>query len=400
MDNFLSVRNNMDDTDALIFIHNINLRGGTEIMALNLMSAMNSAGIKCKILTLVPYSGKDHNILSVPSDAFKLYQSTSDSFINKFIRPTKYLKILRHILEQAVLIISPKLFINFTYDFFPATPNGNSKTLTCGVLHWSIIGYEQSIFSQIKLKPLIQRPISYISFLLKMKSIHRCLPHINKLIALTHAGKKEILNINHKISKEQIEIIPNFIPFGKPCQYISSLCNKTAIFVGRLSIEKGCYRLLDIWEIISHKNPDWHLKIYGTGNEYSGMLSEIKRRNIPNIQFCGFEKDLDEIYKNADILLCTSDSEGFGLVLIEAMYYGVIPISFDCPISPKEIIGEAGILVDCYNYEQYAREINELIASPYKMRQLQFNAINRAAEFLEPIIISKWKKITDRNTIL
>ena len=333
MESILLEKNNVRNVDVLIFIYNVNLRGGTEIMALNLMKAMNSSNMQCRILSLVPYQGNNENILSFRQFALNQYLQIAESQVCKLFVPLKSLHVLRRLLSNVVDMIHPKVFINFTYDLLPATPRCNGITKMYGIFHWSALGYEQSIIQRIKQKSFFYRYSSMALFICKTREIHRCLHHLDNLIVLTQEGKKEALSFLPDIDGERIYVIPNFIPFDRLNSNVSSLNNKTAIFVGRLSVEKGCYRLLDIWERISIENPNWQLKIYGEGNEQAGMERIIEQRKLANIHFCGFKENIDSIYRNADLLLCTSDSEGFGLVLIEAMYYGVIPFSFDCPVS-------------------------------------------------------------------
>lgn len=393
MESILLEKNNVRNVDVLIFIYNVNLRGGTEIMALNLMKAMNSSNMQCRILSLVPYQGNNENILSFRQFALNQYLQIAESQVCKLFVPLKSLHVLRRLLSNVVDMIHPKVFINFTYDLLPATPRCNGITKMYGIFHWSALGYEQSIIQRIKQKSFFYRYSSMALFICKTREIHRCLHHLDNLIVLTQEGKKEALSFLPDIDGERIYVIPNFIPFDRLNSNVSSLNNKTAIFVGRLSVEKGCYRLLDIWERISIENPNWQLKIYGEGNEQAGMERIIEQRKLANIHFCGFKENIDSIYRNADLLLCTSDSEGFGLVLIEAMYYGVIPFSFDCPVSPKELIGNAGVLARCYNCQEYAQLVNDLIASPDRMKQLQHNAIVQASKFYKSKIIGLWKKL-------
>lgn len=391
MENSLLEKNNVGHIDVIIFIHNINLRGGTEIMALNLMKAMISSGIECRILSLIPYDGDDENILSFHNSAVKRYRQTCESPIYKLFAPQKHLRLLKSLLESIVTAIRPKMLINFTYDLLPATPESDGAIGMCGIFHWSVLGYEQSIIGQINAKPFIWRYMSSVLFPRQIKEIRRCLHRLDRLIVLTQAGKQEAQSLADGINPEKIHVIPNFIPYDRPCQNISEQNNKVTIFVGRLSKEKGCYRLLDIWETVSQKNPDWHLNIYGEGKEQSGMEQIIKGKNLRNIHFCGFQQDMEKIYRNADILLCTSDSEGFGLVLVEAMYYGVIPFSFDCPVSPRELIADAGVVVNCYDCREYATAVNRLIAAPSRMKQLQSKAIKRASKFYQSTIVEQWK---------
>lgn len=393
MESSLLEKNNARNIDALIFIYNVNLRGGTEIMALNLMKAMNSLNLQCRILSLIPYQGKDENILSFRQFALSQYLQIAESQVYKLFAPLKSLHVLKSLLSSVVDMICPKVFINFTYDLLPATPKSNGITKMFGIFHWSVLGYEQSIIQRIRQKTFFHRCLSMALFTCKTREIHRCLQRLDNLIVLTQEGKKEALTLMPDIDSERIYVIPNFIPFDRLNSNVSSLNNKTAIFVGRLSLEKGCYRLLDVWEKISIENPNWQLKIYGEGNEQAGMERIIEQRQLANIHFCGFKENIDSIYRNADLLLCTSDSEGFGLVLIEAMYYGVIPFSFDCPVSPKEIIGNAGVLVKCYDCQEYAQLVNNLIASPVRMKKLQHNAIVQASKFYKSKIIEQWENL-------
>lgn len=116
-----------------------------------------------------------------------------------------------------------------------------------------------------------------------------------------------------------------------------------------------------------------------------------KEKNM--VEFKGFCNDLAEIYTNADLLLMTSDSEGFGMVLIEAMYYGVPCITFDCPVSPKEIIADAGIAVPCFDEEQYADEVIKLLCEPERMKALQQKATERAGEYYINKVVGLWKQM-------
>ena len=76
-------------------------------------------------------------------------------------------------------------------------------------------------------------------------------------------------------------------------------------------------------------------------------------------------KDIQAKYKEASIYVMTSRFEGFGMVLIEAMAYGVPCISFDCPHGPADIIKheEDGFLIKNGDIEHFVNAIIQLIAN-------------------------------------
>lgn len=399
MDTYLLEKDLNKPIDVIIFIDDINLQGGTEIMAINLMNALNSHGVRCSILSKSTYLGEASNILSLNKAIQQEYNQISQHFFNKVFRFKKHWQCLELVLSRIICQLHPKLFINFTYDLLPAIPLSKG-CIMCGILHWSVNGYNDSIKKLIQRKSLLARIISMFLFNREGRYIKEQLHLLDRIIVLTQAGKQEVLSLNRCIKTEQIDVIPNFIPFDTFSKEVSTLTNRTIIYVGRLNSEKGCYRLLNIWERVWKQHPDYHLNIFGEGTEKRAMQTIVTERGIQNIQFCGFKKSLKEIYDKADILLCTSESEGFGLVLVEAMHFGVVPVSFDCPVSPRELIQDAGILVKNGDEFEFANAVNTLIDTPDKLRRLQQKSIKRATDFYISKIVTQWKKLIYQDIIL
>ena len=78
------------------------------------------------------------------------------------------------------------------------------------------------------------------------------------------------------------------------------------------------------------------------------------------------------------------------MVLIEAMYYGVPCISFDCPISPKEIIADAGVTISCFDEDAYANAVIELLNDKDKLKELQQKSIERAKDYYINKVTALW----------
>lgn len=102
-------------------------------------------------------------------------------------------------------------------------------------------------------------------------------------------------------------------------------------------LAKGFDRLVDAWNIVQKRHPDWILDIFGEGFYKDSLTRQIKDRKLEHsITIHPFTQNITQEYLNSSILALSSNYEGFGLVLIEAMSLGVPCVSFDCPFGPSE----------------------------------------------------------------
>lgn len=306
-------------------------------------------------------------------------------------------RILESILRKKFKELRPQILVNQTYDLITALPIDLN---VAQVFNWSIRGYEESVVCNIHKKGLIGRTLSLFANAGLTKRRHAILSRIPKLVTLSHAASAELKSLNPGVSDSQIAMIPDPLAVNKDSLQVSTLENKNVVFVGRLSHEKGVMRLLRIWEKVSNQLPGYTLSIYGEGGAKAEMEQFLEQSAEgsslrDSVKLKGFCKDLSQIYLNADLLLMTSDTEGFGMVLIESMYYGVPCISFDCPISPKEIISDAGIVIPCFDIPEYANEVMNLMTDQTKLHYLQEKCIKRARDFYMKKVLCKWKKLID-----
>jgi glycosyltransferase involved in cell wall biosynthesis len=98
-----------------------------------------------------------------------------------------------------------------------------------------------------------------------------------------------------------------------------------AIYTGRLSRAKGLLMLLEVWTPIARAHPDVHLILVGSGERsFDGCEQELRehvRRNDlqSRVTFTGHVENVAEYLHASDLFVSCSDSEGFGLSLVEAM---------------------------------------------------------------------------------
>tara|TARA_B110000208_G_C11798428_1_gene440705 strand:+ start:2272 stop:3231 length:960 start_codon:yes stop_codon:yes gene_type:complete len=129
-------------------------------------------------------------------------------------------------------------------------------------------------------------------------------------------------------AKQPVAVVPNGVnqltsPLGGEGPNSSE---KTLLFLSRIDVVKGIPLLLEAWSQLRVEG--WKLVI--AGNDYSGHLSEVRSLisslGIENsVQLFGpaYGSDKDGLFRRADLFVLPSYSENFGIVIAEALQYGL-----------------------------------------------------------------------------
>lgn len=136
------------------------------------------------------------------------------------------------------------------------------------------------------------------------------------------------------------------------------------IYVGRFNHEKRIDRLITAFSMISDKYPDWHVDIFGDGNEKENLLRQIAEMKLEDrVIIHEPTKAIYDEYKRSEMLVLCSEHEASPLVLVEAMACGVPCVSLDCPNGPREIIedGVTGLLAKHRDVKDLSKKIEWLI---------------------------------------
>jgi len=98
------------------------------------------------------------------------------------------------------------------------------------------------------------------------------------------------------------------------------------------------------------------------------------------------------------MFVLTSRAEGFGLVLTEAKKEGLPCVSFRCPAGPREIIldGINGYLLDCFDIEQMAEKINQLIENQDIRKKFSDNSMVGTEKFNIDKISEQWMELIEQ----
>lgn len=182
-------------------------------------------------------------------------------------------------------------------------------------------------------------------------------------------------------------------------EYAFNEKQKEIIYVGRLDfVQKRVYRVIDTWNYLEERFPDWRLTIVGDGEDRENLENHVKYLGLKRVSFEGFQKPID-YYKRASILLLTSDFEGFPLVLAECMSFGVIPAVYNSYSAVCDIIddGKDGIVLpyhkNGYQAEEAAGMIANIMKDDGKREQMALAAIKKSKEYSVEKIYSEWERV-------
>lgn len=211
--------------------------------------------------------------------------------------------------------------------------------------------------------------------------------HYNKIIVLTKED-----HIRNWKNSSKVEVIPN--PFT-PISINSSegKREKRIITAGRLVHIKNFSSLINAWNKIHHLHPEWKLEIYGEGALKKELQNQIKDLNLKkSVQLKGHSNNIYNEMSKASIFALTSISEGFGLVIVEAMACGLPVVSYACPCGPKDIIteGKDGFLVEVNDEVTLANRINILIENENLRKRMSEEAQIKAKQYKIENITSMW----------
>lgn len=194
-----------------------------------------------------------------------------------------------------------------------------------------------------------------------------------------------------------ISVIPNAALFPLITKQ-SDVSVHRVIAVGRLDYQKGFDRLIEAWHLVQRdgEHHDWHLDIYGQG-EWQEMLQGMIDRYGLNDTACLHApvKGIAREYAASSMLVMSSHYEGFPMVMIEAMAYGLPVVSFDYKCGPRDIIvdGENGLLVPEGDIVALAEAMRRLMDDNMLRQRMAENAMRVTETYSEEKVMAQWVKL-------
>jgi len=305
------------------------------------------------------------------------------SFIKKvFLYLTKQFKY-RRLLKSELICIRPDITISVLrreINFINSIPDGSHKI---GELHVNRSNYRNFTSRD---NNLVKRFFARFW----MNDLLKHLKKLDRMVVLTEDAKRDWPELSN------VQLIPDPIPFI--VDQVSTLSSKRVVSIGRYAYEKGNDFLLRAWVKVEKQCLDWTLDIYGQGNQtpYRELMQELGI-DESRCHLHGSITDVNNIYQGSSIFTLPSRFEGFGLVIIEAMAYGVPVVVFDCENGPRNIItnNQDGILVKPFDVDEYAEDLLRLIKDDQLRSQMGNRARESSKRYLIEDIAQKWKDLFD-----
>ncbi|MDD6789205.1 MAG: accessory Sec system glycosyltransferase GtfA [Lachnospira sp.] len=151
--------------------------------------------------------------------------------------------------------------------------------------------------------------------------------------------------------------------------------------------------------------PELTLEIYGVGAEYERLVGLIREADAGSYIHLMGQHDLTECYRDRELYLSGSTSEGFGLSLMEAVGSGLAMVGFDVPYGNPTFIDDAEngyrIRFDESIKEDkperlLAEKVVEYFQQPETVREkFHERSYAIASAYLEKAVEQKWRKVIE-----
>jgi len=157
------------------------------------------------------------------------------------------------------------------------------------------------------------------------------LPRANAVRVVSQRLKNRMIN-EFKVKEEKITVVPIHVDTSNlsPLQRGIKGVNLIFFTAGRLVPVKNIGLQIEAMAEVVKKYPNTELWIIGDGSERAKLEKlSCELRVTSYVKFFGFQKDVRSYYNQTDVFLLTSNSEGWGMVVIEAAGFGLPIIMTD-----------------------------------------------------------------------
>lgn len=230
-------------------------------------------------------------------------------------------------------------------------------------------------------------------------SMHHVFPRADGIVTVSQGAADDLAQFA-QLDRRSIQVIYNPV-VGELPERSAVECapvgwwqgeHKRLLAVGTLKPIKGYDTLLDAFARL-RAHADARLLILGEGSERGALEAQVQRLGLQGQVFLpGFVKEPGPYYQRADLFVLSSNAEGFGNVVVEALAVGTPVVSTDCLSGPREILayGRFGRLVPVGDTAALAEAMAQSLATDHDREALWARAqdfsIEKAVDQYEALL--------------
>lgn len=185
------------------------------------------------------------------------------------------------------------------------------------------------------------------------------------------------------VDEDKITVVPIYAQKAQRTIEEPQKDTKRFVFltIGRLVLVKNIGLQIKALAEVIKKYPDVELWVAGEGKEKKKLELLTKKLGLEKrVKFWGWQDNLEKFYKQADVLLLTSNYEGWGLTVIEAASFGLPIIMTDVGCAGEVIKnGKSGLVVPIGDQEALERAMVKLVEDEELKEKLGKNARQSAS---------------------
>jgi len=243
-----------------------------------------------------------------------------------------------------------------------------------------VMGIIAAKLVRIKKRIIIQHDVVRFQEFVYMVKRDFSIEFATNIVAVSETVKKFLVEY-FKADSNKVLTILNGVDFNKfksAGRVLPEVGAPVIGVIGRLEEIKGQIYLLEALKILKKKNGlNPHVLIGGEGEKRAVLEKYVFENGLLGVEFLGAIEDVPGFLSKIDILVVPSESEGFGLVVLEGMVSGKVVIASDIEVMHELIKdGHNGLLFKSKNPESLAGVLTQVLNNKEMCVRLQEGALS------------------------
>lgn len=376
----------MKQKTILFVYYGLSELGGVQRVMVNLANDLVKEGYKVEILLLLnntdSYYPLDENIKVHSIDTASHWTNKISNFNIKYLKFIPKIENINAYISHIGVFLMMKKWLNENHHHY-------DTIISC----WYKLSKFISFYPKVRDKTYAWEHTNHnIGGLFYNRLLSNRYQHLKGVITINKPGEKFHKKINpntlniYNIMDYECEN-KEFIPIDKKENIISMVC--------RLDPEKNVSEFLDIIKESNIPN-DWKIHIMGNGPQENILKQKCVEENIHNVKFLG-KGNSQQVYKlleKSKINCLTSTVEGFGLVLVEAMFHSNALIAYNCNYGPSDIVNQNnGFLIPLHNKQLFIKKLEYLTSNKEIYETFNKSSYLESKKWKKEKLLIQWKKI-------